>query len=57
MIAEDINQDIFDCYITIQSQVDELIEELSKISKGLPDDLEKRKPFYYRMRDEWNKGR
>jgi DNA adenine methylase len=55
-IAGDFNQDIVDCYITIQYHVDELIKELRKISKGLPDNLEHRKSFYYRMRDEWNKG-
>ena len=36
VIAGDINQDIIACYLTVQSDVEGLIQALSKISRGLP---------------------
>lgn len=54
VIAGDINKDIISCYLTIQSNVEELIQALYKISRALPVDLDERKPVYYAMRKEWN---
>lgn len=56
VIAGDINKDIIACYLTIQSNVEGLIQALNKISQALPVDLNERKPEYYSMRDEWNNG-
>jgi DNA adenine methylase len=56
VVAGDFNRDIILCYEMIQSQVEPLIQVLNEISQLMPIDLEERKPFYYNLRDEWNRG-
>lgn len=56
VVASDFNRDIILCYQIIQSQVEPLIQVLAEISEAMPETLEKRKPFYYALRDEWNEG-
>ena len=56
VVAGDFNRDIILCYEMIQSKVEPLIQVLNEISQLMPIDLEERKPFYYNLRDEWNRG-
>ena len=56
IIAGDINSDIISCYRVIKYSIEELLIELAKLTKELPEDLESRKPYYYSLRKEWNSG-
>ena len=56
IIAGDINSDIISCYRVIKNSIEELLIELTKLTKDLPEDLDLRKPYYYSLRDEWNLG-
>ena len=56
IIAGDINRDIISCYRVIKNSIEELLIELTKLTKDLPEDLDLRKPYYYSLRDEWNLG-
>ncbi|XRP96615.1 DNA adenine methylase [Methanocaldococcus sp. 16A] len=56
IIINDINEDLMLCYKVVKNDVDRLIEELSSLrDKFLSLDNEKRKEFYYKIRDEFNK--
>ena len=57
-IINDINKDLTDCYITIKSDVNDLINILSKWEKeyhSFTDDLDIRKKYYYSKRILFNK--
>ena len=54
-IAFDINADLINCYLVVKNNVEELISELDKKEKkykSLSD--EKRKEYFYTIRDEYN---
>ena len=58
VIINDINTDLTNCYETIKSDVKNLIKILSKIENEyhqLPDDIKKRKDYYYKKRTLFNK--
>ena len=56
-IINDINKDLTNCYLTLKSNVDDLITILSKWEKeyhSLTDDLDVRKKYYYEKRILYN---
>ena len=53
--AFDINKDLINCYKVIQSDVEALIEELSKKQKQYIElNMDERAKYYYDVRDEYN---
>lgn len=58
VIISDINEDLMLCYKVVKNDVDRLIEELSSLrDEFLSLDEEKRKEFYYKVRDDFNKNK
>lgn len=56
-VINDINTDLTDCYITIQQNVEELIEVLDTFQTEYHDifqNIEKSKEYYYKKRDLFN---
>lgn len=50
----DINPELILCYLTIQNNVELLIEELKRIDKKFPKRDAYRKKFFYTIREKWN---
>ncbi|NPA62062.1 MAG: DNA adenine methylase [Methanococci archaeon] len=58
VVINDINEDLILCYKVIKNDVNSLIEELSSLREEfLLLNEEKRKDFYYKVRDEFNKNK
>ena len=51
-----INPELILCYLTIQNNVDLLIEELKRLEKKFPKRDAYRKKFFYTIRDKWNEN-
>ena len=56
VVALDINAELILCYKTLQTDVEKVIAELRKLRDLYPGhgEHEKRKAFFYGVRDEWN---
>ena len=52
----DLNPELTLCYEVIQSSIDLLIEELDKLVKNYPSNMDDRKEVYYQIRSDWNKS-
>jgi len=52
----DLNPELTLCYEVIQSSIDLLIEELDKLVKNYPSNMDERKKVYYQIRSDWNKS-
>jgi len=50
----DINPELILCYLTIQNNVELLIEELKRLEKKFPKRDAYRKKFFYTIREKWN---
>ena len=50
----DINPELILCYLTIQNDVELLIEELKRLEKKFPKRDAYRKKFFYTIREKWN---
>ena len=58
VVINDINEDLILCYKVIKNDVNSLIEELSSLREEfLLLNEQKRKDFYYKVRDEFNKNK
>ena len=52
----DINPELILCYRILKSDATAVVNHLSKLVKDYPMDEDKRKEYYYEIRENWNKG-
>lgn len=52
----DINPELILCYRILKSDASAVVNHLSGLVKDYPTDEDKRKEYYYEVRENWNKG-